>query len=68
MREKAGIKGLECTLRKSGPMVVTCPALETCITKVHELHRRLETSLKLELQPVCDSALGTAEPDSRGMD
>jgi DNA mismatch repair protein MutS len=54
IREKAGIKGLECTLRKSGPMVVTCPALETCITKVHELHRRLETSLKLELQPVCD--------------
>ena len=54
-REKAGIKDLECILKKSGPFIVTCPALDTCITKVHDLARRLEISLKEDLQKVCDS-------------
>lgn len=54
IREKEGLKGLECILKKSGPFLVTCPALETCITKVHDLARRLELSLKIDLQGVCD--------------
>lgn len=53
MKEKDRLK-LECNLRKSGPLIVTCPTLETCITKAYDLYRRLEASLKAELQPVCD--------------
>jgi DNA mismatch repair protein MutS len=53
LAEKDKLK-LECNLRKSGPLLITCPTLEACVTKVYELHRRLETSLKTELQPVCD--------------
>ena len=53
-KEKERIKGLECILKKSGPFLVTCPALETCITKVHDLARRLEVSLKADLQKICD--------------
>ena len=53
IREKDRLK-LECNLRKSGPLLVTCPTLETCISKAYELYRRMEASLKAELQPVCD--------------
>jgi len=53
IKEKDRLK-LECNLRKSGPLLVTCPTLEACITKAYELYRRLEASLKAELQPVCD--------------
>ena len=53
MKEKDRLK-LECNLRKSGPLLVTCPTLDTCITKAQDLYRRLEASLKVELQPICD--------------
>lgn len=53
IKEKDRLK-LECNLRKSGPLLVTCPTLEICITKAYELFRRMETSLKCELQPICD--------------
>jgi DNA mismatch repair protein MutS len=53
MKEKDRLK-LECNLRKSGPLLVTCPTLETCIAKAYDLYRRMETSLKVELQPICD--------------
>lgn len=56
------IKGLECIVKKSGPLLITCPSLDTCITKVHDLHRRLEVALKAELQPVCDALWKLLEP------
>jgi len=61
IREKDKLK-LECNLRKSGPLIVTCPTLEACITKSYDLYRRMEISLKVELQPVCDQLWEQLQP------
>jgi DNA mismatch repair protein MutS len=61
MKEKDRLK-LECNLRKSGPLIVTCPTLEACIAKAYELYRRMEVSLKVELQPVCDQLWEQLQP------
>jgi len=61
IREKDRLK-LECNLRKAGPLLVTCPTLETCITKAYDIYRRMEVSLKAELQPVCDRLWGQLQP------
>ncbi len=56
------IKGLSCEVKKSGPLLVTCPALSACISKLYEIHRRLEASLHNELCVACDALWTSLEP------
>jgi DNA mismatch repair protein MutS len=60
------IKGLSCEVKKSGPLIVSCPQLSACIAKLHDVHRSIEISLRKELYTSCDllwSSLETIQQD-----
>jgi DNA mismatch repair protein MutS len=55
LRGKDSFKGgLECIVKKSGPLIITCDVLNDSIRKIQDLHRKLEHVLRTELQAICD--------------
>ena len=56
------IKGLTWELKKSGPLIITCPALTACIEKLHEMNRRMDVCLRKELYGACDLLWTELEP------
>ena len=52
---------LHYELKKSGPLILRCQVLTATIAKLHELHRQLNASLKIELVSACDILWGHLE-------
>ena len=62
IRAKDSMKGLTCDLKKSGPCIVRSSFLDCTVTKIYELDRQLQTSLRSELRVTCDKLWEILDP------
>jgi len=51
---KALIKGIQIEKKKSGPIIITCPDLTSCVETIHRLQNEMNSVHRKELLQVCD--------------